>query len=584
MKIHRDTACGELTAADAGREVALGGWVESARDHGGLLFVDLRDRTGVVQVVFDPGKDQELFRTAEGWRSESAVGVRGTVRRRLPGNENPRLRTGEVEVVPSEIETYSVARPLPFDVAHADAVDEALRLRYRYLDLRRSRMLENLRLRHRLFHAIRQFYTAEGFVEVETPFLTKSTPEGSREYLVPNRQEPGTFFALAQSPQIYKQLLMIGGLERYFQIARCFRDEDMRADRQPEFTQLDVEMSFVEEEDVVASTERMLVETVRDAAGIELPHPFPRITHAAAMLKYGSDKPDLRLPLEIVDLSAAFGKTGFEAFARTLAAGGVVRGLRVPGGGALSRRELDGLAEEARRRGAQGMAWLVAEAPGSFRSPIAKFLSEAELEALARETGVEAGDLILLLADQPTVAAAVLGWARLWAGERFHLADGAPWHPCWITDWPMFEWDEEEGRWYATQHPFTMPREEDLPLLEREPARVRAMKYDLVLNGYEIGGGSIRIASSEVQNRVLKAMGVEGVERFGFFIEALQYGTPPHGGIALGLDRIVMLLAGASSIRDIIAFPKAARAADLMTGAPAAVTPAQMRELHLRVT
>ncbi len=584
MKIHRDTGCGTLGAADAGREVALGGWVDSARDHGGLLFVDLRDRTGVVQLVFDPGKDQELFRTAEGWRSESAVGVRGAVRRRLPGNENPRLQTGEVEVVPSAVETYSVARPLPYDIAHGDAVDEALRLRYRYLDLRRPRMQENLRLRHRLFAAIRDFYTAEGFVEVDTPFLTKSTPEGSREYLVPNRQESGTFFALAQSPQIYKQLLMIGGLERYFQIARCFRDEDLRADRQPEFTQLDVEMSFVEEEDVMAQTERMLIGAVQAAAGIDLPNPFPRITHADAMLKYGADKPDLRLPLEIVDLSAAFAKTGFEAFARTLAAGGVVRGLRVPGGAVLSRRELDGLVEEARRRGAQGMAWLAAEAAGSFRSPIAKFLSEGEIQALAQQTGVAGGDLVLLVADQPAVAAAVLGWARLWAGERFQLTEAAAWRPCWITDWPMFEWDEDEGRWYATQHPFTMPREEDLPLLESEPARVRAMKYDLVLNGYEIGGGSIRIASSEVQDRVLKAMGVEGVDRFGFFLEALQYGTPPHGGIALGLDRIVMLLAGAPSIRDIIAFPKAARAADLMTGAPAAVTPAQLRELHLRVT
>ena len=582
MKIHRDTACGSLRASDQGREVALGGWVESSRDHGGLLFVDLRDRSGVVQVVFDPSKQPELFEAAERWRAESAVGVRGSVRTRLPGNENPRLETGEVEVVPAEVETYSVAKPLPFDFAHADAVDEALRLRYRYLDLRRPKMQSNLRLRHGIFQGIREFYTAEGFVEVETPFLTKSTPEGSREYLVPNRQEPGTFFALAQSPQLYKQLLMIAGLERYFQIARCFRDEDLRADRQPEFTQLDVEMSFVEAEDVLALTERMLIEVCRRAAGVDLPGPFPRVTYADAMLKYGSDKPDLRLDLEIVDLSAVFAHTGFEAFARTLAAGGVVRGLRVPGGSALSRRELDQLVEEARRRGAQGMAWMVAEEAG-LRSPIAKFLGEAELTAIRAETGAQTADVILLVADQPGVVAAVLGWTRLWAGERFKLTDTAAWRPCWVTDWPMFEWEQTEGRWAATQHPFTMPREEDLPLLETAPARVRAMKYDLVLNGYEIGGGSIRIADSQVQSRVLTAMGVEGAERFGFFLEALQYGTPPHGGIALGLDRIVMLMAGADSIRDIIAFPKAARAADLMTGAPAAVTPAQLRELRLRV-
>jgi aspartyl-tRNA synthetase len=581
MTIHRDTGCGMLGAADAGREVALGGWVESSRDHGGLLFVDLRDRTGVVQVVFDPSQAPELFRTAERWRPESAVGVRGTVRRRLPGNENPRLATGEVEVVPSAVETYAVARPLPYDLTRAEAVDESLRLRYRYLDLRRPRLRENLRLRHRIFQAIRDFYTREGFIEVETPTLTKSTPEGSREYLVPSRTEPGAFFALAQSPQLFKQLLMIGGLERYFQIARCYRDEDLRADRQPEFTQLDVEMSFVDEEDVISLTERMLIAVSREAAGVDLPHPFPRLAYADAMLRYGSDKPDLRLALEIVDLSPAFAATGFEAFARALAAGGVVRALRVPGGSALSRRELDQLVEEARRRGAQGMAWMVAEAAG-LRSPIAKFLGEAELEAVRARAGVQAGDVVLLVADRPTVAAAVLGWARLWAGERFRLTDRAAWRPCWVVDWPMFEWDEGEGRWHATQHPFTQPRVEDVPLLASEPGRVRAHKYDLVLNGIELGGGSIRIHDRETQAQVFAAMGVEDTARFDFFLEALQYGTPPHGGIALGLDRFVMLMCGADSIRDVIAFPKAARAADPMTGAPARVSAAQLRELHLR--
>ncbi len=586
MRLSRTAWCGELRAGDAGREVTVCGWVDSARDHGGLLFVDLRDRTGVVQIVIDPQRSGDLWAEAGHWRGEWTVGVRGTVGRRAPGNENPKIGTGEIEITPAEAEVYGRSRPLPFQLDE-DGVEETTRLRHRYLDLRRPVLQANLRLRHRLTKAVRDHLDGQGFVEIETPTLTRSTPEGARDYLVPARTAPGSFYALPQSPQLFKQLLMVGGLERYYQIARCWRDEDLRADRQPEFTQIDIEMSFVGAEDVMGMAEAMIRHAFAQAGGVELPDPLPRLTYADAMLRYGSDKPDLRVPTEIVDVTEAFRATVFKGFGGAIANGGVVRALRVPGGAALSRRELDQLTEEAKGRGAGGLAWFLLGGEGgdgAVRSPIAKFLAEAELAALT--SGATAGDAVLVVADQPAVAAAVLGWLRLWSADRFGLRPaGKQWRALWVTDFPLLEWDAEEARFVAVHHPFTAPRPEDVHLLETEPARVRALAYDLVLNGTELGGGSIRNHDQDVQARLFSALQLtaeEAQDKFGFLLEALSYGAPPHGGIAFGLDRLAMMLAGADSIRDVIAFPKTARAADPMTGAPAPVAPRQLRDLHIR--
>ncbi len=588
MGLRRTVWCGEVQAS--GVEVTVAGWVDATRDHGGLLFVDVRDRSGVVQVVVDPGAAPEVWEQARQWRGEWTVAVRGLVRERSAANVNPKLATGAVEIVPAEVAVYGRARPLPFQLDGAAAVEETTRLRYRYLDLRRPDLQANLRMRHRFTAAVRAHLDAAGFVEIETPTLTRSTPEGARDYLVPARMAPGRFFALPQSPQLYKQLLMIAGLERYYQIARCWRDEDLRADRQPEFTQVDIELSFVEAEDVMALAEGLVREACRAAAGVELQAPLPRMTYGEAMVRFGSDRPDLRVPLEIVEVGADLSGTAFQGFAQPLAAGGVVRALRVPGGAALTRRELDALTAEARNRGAAGLAWFLLGTEGepagpvAMRSPIAKFLAPEQRAALVERTGGAAGDALFLVAGPAPVAATVLGWLRLWAADRFELRRGA-WRALWVTDFPLLEWDADAGRFVAVHHPFTAPHPDDLALLAGEPARVRALAYDLVVDGTEVGGGSIRIHDREVQSRLFAALRLspeETADKFGFLLEALSYGAPPHGGIALGLDRLVMMLAGADSLRDVIAFPKTAQAGDPLTGAPAAVAERQLRELHLR--
>ena len=595
MRLERSAWCGDLRSADAGSEVTLCGWVDSARDHGGLLFIDLRDRTGLAQLVIDPLRSGALWEQAKDWRVEWTVGVRGSVRLRQEQSRNPKLPTGEVEIEPVDAEVYGRARPLPFGIDVGGEVEESIRLRYRYLDLRRPVLQGNLRLRHVLTKAVRDHLDAAGFYEIETPTLTRSTPEGARDYLVPARTAPGHFYALPQSPQLYKQLLMVAGFERYFQIARCWRDEDLRADRQPEFTQIDIEMSFVGPEQVMTLAEDMVRHACGKAARVVLPDPLPRLTYAEAMARFGSDKPDLRIGVEIADLTAAFLSTEFKGFGGAIGSGGVLRALRVPGGAALARRELDALTVEARQRGAGGLAWFLLGGEGerrvgaagvAVRSPIAKFLSDGELEALLGATAGRPGDAVLAVADRRDVAAAVLGWLRLWAADRFGLRESeGVWRALWVTDFPLLQWDPDQGRFVAVHHPFTAPRAEDLALLETEPAAVRAQAYDMVVNGTEVGGGSIRIHDRAMQARVFAALGIsdaEAADKFGFLLEALSFGAPPHGGIAFGLDRLAMMCAGADTIRDVIAFPKNARAGDPMTGAPSVVSPGQLRDLFIR--
>ncbi|MGD9694886.1 MAG: aspartate--tRNA ligase [Thermoleophilia bacterium] len=566
-------------AADAeGARVRVAGWVHRRRDHGGVAFIDLRDRSGILQLVIHPG---EGAADAGALSPEDVISVEGEVVARSEATVNPSLETGRVELRVADLTILSEAEPLPFSVEdETQEPSEELRLTYRYLDLRRPRRLRALELRARIASAMRRVLDADGFLEVETPVLTRSTPEGARDFLVPSRLQRGAWYALPQSPQLFKQLLMVGGLERYYQIVRCFRDEDLRADRQPEFTQLDIEASFIDPPQLQELIERLLAE-VFAAAGIEVPTPFPRLTYADAVRRFGSDRPDLRYDLEIRDWTEAAAASGFGVFEGVVGAGGVVRAIVVPGAGeGTSRKVGDELMEEARELGAKGLVWAAVEADGSLRSPVARFL-----DGLAAAVGAEGGDLILLVADAEPVAQSVLGALRTRLAERHGLIPDGVWRPLWVVDFPLVGWNADEGRWDPTHHPFTAPRPEDLDRLEEAPGEALSLAYDVVLNGLEIGGGSIRIHDPEVQRRVFALIGIDADEaeaRFGFLLRALRLGAPPHGGIAFGLDRIAMLLAGERSIRDVIAFPKTATGADPLTGAPAEVDARQLRELGVR--
>jgi aspartyl-tRNA synthetase len=569
---YRDTWAGDVDTARVGEELRVAGWVHRRRDHGGLIFIDLRDRSGLLQLVFHPEHAPDAHAKAKELRAEDALTAFGALVAREEQNVNPTMPTGAVELDVRELELIADAETPPFPVDEDSPVGEDTRLRYRYIDLRRQSMQEAMVLRHDVTQAIRSYMHANDFLEIETPILTKSTPEGARDYLVPSRVQRGSFYALPQSPQLFKQILMISGYERYYQIARCFRDEDLRADRQPEFTQLDVEMSFVDEEDVISLVDGLLADVFR-VAGVEVPLPIERLTYDEAMLRYGSDRPDRRIGMEIADLSHAFTDTSFQVFASAP----TIRGFRALASNQFTRRRFDDLTEQAKALGAKGLVWAVVETDGSWRSPIAKFLTNDEMNAVDDLLRAGDGDVIFIVADEPSVVARVLGGLRSELGEG--KADG---HDLvWITDFPMFEWDEEEKRLTALHHPFTAPTGD----LDGDPATWRSRAYDIVMDGTEIGGGSIRINTPEVQSKVFEAIGLgpeEANERFGFLLDALRYGAPPHGGIAFGLDRIVALLAGKESIRDVMAFPKTATASDLMTGAPSAVDDRQLRELGIR--
>jgi aspartyl-tRNA synthetase len=577
--------CGEVTETAIGEKVTLKGWVQKRRDLGGLIFIDLRDRSGIVQVVFNPDLSQEALATAEKIRNEYVLDITGTVVSREPGTVNKNLNTGKIEIHADHVTIINEAKTPPFVIADKSDVSEDIRLKYRYLDMRRPVMFETFKMRHQVTKVIRDFLDAEGFLDIETPILTKSTPEGARDYLVPSRVHPGEFYALPQSPQIFKQLLMVGGVERYYQIARCFRDEDLRADRQPEFTQIDIETSFLSQDDIMSLAEQMMKKVMYQVKGIEFKEEFPRMSYDEAMSRFGSDKPDTRFSLELIDLSEIVATSGFKVFTAAVSNGGQVKAINVKGASShYSRKDIDALTEFVSVYGAKGLAWLKVDEEG-LKGPIAKFFVDTEEEKAIKATlGAEAGDLLLFVADKKNVVADSLGALRLKLGKELKLIDQTKFNFLWITDWPLLEFAEEEGRYYAAHHPFTMPVREDLELLNTDPSKVRAQAYDLVLNGYELGGGSVRIFERQVQEKMFEVLGFspdEANAQFGFLLEAFEYGTPPHGGIALGLDRMVMLLAGRTNLRDTIAFPKTASASCLLTEAPGSVDEAQLNDLHL---
>ncbi len=592
----RDIYCAEVSQEHVGKELYLCGWVHRVRNHGGVIFIDLRDRTGIVQVVIEEKSNPELYEKADRVRPEWVIGVKGVVRKRPEGTENPKLKTGYVEVVASEFKVFNTSETPPFPVEEEIHVGEELKLRYRYIDLRREFMRENLLFRHRLYQTTRKFFEREGFIEIETPFLTKSTPEGARDFVVPSRLHPGKFYALPQSPQLFKQILMVAGFDRYFQIVKCFRDEDLRADRQPEFTQIDYEMSFVREEEVMDVAEGLVCELFKELLGVELERPFERVSYREVMERYGSDKPDRRFGLELVDITDIFKNTEFKVFKGVIEKGGVVKAINFKGSN-LSRKEIDDLTKFVQKLGAKGLAWIKVE-KDRLNSPIVKFFSQEEISSLLDRLSAQEGDVIFFSADSRDMVHKILGSLRLHLGKTYNLIDENRWDVLWVVDFPLMEWDEEEGRFVSLHHPFTAPKEEDIPKLkealktddlERKKElvhSVRARAYDLVINGEEVGGGSIRIHTTDLQEVVFKLLNigeVEAQEKFGFLLEAFRFGAPPHGGLAFGLDRLVALMRGLDSIRDVIAFPKTQKGICMLTSAPDYLTPKQLKEVHIKV-